>query len=321
MSKLKIAAYSAAGCGGCDIAMLEIHEAVLELDAAADILMWPTVVDGKYDDIRALPDGEIDVTLFNGAIRTHENREIAELLRRKSKAIVAFGACAAFGGIPGLSNLFPIQETLERAFGTESTDPGSAIPQPSDDPNVSAPPAMEERVGSLGSVVGVEYVIPGCAPESHQVLAVVQALITGTLPPPGVAGAGDRSVCDECPRKKRNVRVSKFVRPHQIVPEPDWCLLEQGIVCMGLATRSGCGAKCPSVSMPCRGCYGPAGDTIDQGAKMVAALGSLVDSEDEAVIAATLAEVVDPTGTFYCFTLPTSLLGGARTRTGEEARQ
>jgi F420-non-reducing hydrogenase small subunit len=72
--------------------------------------------------------------------------------------------------------------------------------------------------------------------------------------------------------------------------------------------------------MPCRGCYGPAGDTVDQGAKMAAALGTLIDSEDEQVIIDTIAEVVDPTGTFYCFSLPTSLLGGVRTGRKETSR-
>ena len=85
------------------------------------------------------------------------------------------------------------------------------------------------------------------------------------------------------------------MRSHEIVPEPGWCLLEQGVVCMGPATRSGCGAQCTSVLMPCRGCYGCAGDSIDQGAAMIAALGTIVDSEDEQVIHRDAShEVVDP---------------------------
>lgn len=318
--KLKIAAYSAAGCGGCEIALLEIHENILALAEAADIVFWPAVADLKYADVEAMDDGFIDVCLFNGSIRTTENEELAHLLRRKSKALVAFGACAAFGGIPGLGNLFSANDIIERAFTTESTDVTDTRPRTSAEDNSSCVPAFRERVAALGGVTPVDYLLPGCAPESHQVWAVCQAIINGELPTDQqTVGAGDRSVCEECPRPKRGTRVAKFVRPHQIVPEPDWCLLEQGIVCMGPATRSGCGGKCPSVAMPCRGCYGPAGDAIDQGAKMASALGTIVDSEDEQVIIDTIAEVADPTGTFYCFSLPISLLGGVRS-TAKETR-
>jgi len=37
---------------------------------------------------------ELDLCLFNGAVRNSENEEIAKLLRQKSKVMVAFGSCA-----------------------------------------------------------------------------------------------------------------------------------------------------------------------------------------------------------------------------------
>ncbi len=239
--KLAIAAYCAAGCGGCEIALLEIHEHILELVEAADIVFWPAIADLKYADVEALEDGSIDVCLFNGAIRTEENAHIAELLRRKSKALVAFGACAAFGGVPGLGNLFDTADVLERAFTTESTDATDVRPCTIGTEETSCVTPLTDRVSALSGVAAVDYVVPGCAPEAAQVWAVCSAIIAGELPSDQViVGAGDRSVCEECPREKRNTRVSAFVRSHQIVPEPGWCLLEQGVVCMGPATRSGC---------------------------------------------------------------------------------
>jgi F420-non-reducing hydrogenase small subunit len=316
--KPKIAAYCAAGCGGCDIAILEIQERILDLVDATDVVFWPTAMDFKYDDVAAMADGEITACFFNGAIRTEENAEIARLLRAKSQLLVAFGACASFGGVPGLANLYSKDDMMARVFSTESTDAEAVPPADSGDDALPHVPAMLPSVGALSSVVDVDYVMPGCPPEAFQVWAVCEALLTGQLPEPGsIVGAGDRSVCDECSRPKRNVRVERFVRTHQLIPEPDWCLLEQGLVCMGPATRSGCNGRCPSVAMPCRGCYGAAGDTVDQGAKMVALLGSMIDSEDESVIASAAAQIADPAGTFYSFTLPTSLLGGARVRKTE----
>ena len=326
MSKLKLGMYCAAGCGGCDISLLEVHEHLLDIVAAADIAFWPAATDFKYADVEAMPDGHIDVCFFNGAIRNAENAHIAQLLRAKSKVLVAYGACSSFGGVPGLANLYPIQDVVDRAFTTQSTDAPSgqrpsATATHADGSSVGLP-AIAGTVTSLGDLVPVDYTLPGCPPSTDRVWEVVQAIVAGELPDaPAIVGAGGKAVCDDCRLEKRGTRVAKFVRSHEIVAEDGRCLLEQGIVCMGPATRSGCGGQCTDALMPCRGCFGPAGDSLDQGAAMVAVLGTLVDSEDEAVIRRTVAEVVDPAGTFYCFTLATSLLGRARSANpAEEVR-
>jgi F420-non-reducing hydrogenase small subunit len=60
--------------------------------------------------------------------------------------------------------------------------------------------------------------------------------------------------------------------------------------------------------MPCRGCYGPTDQVADQGAKMLCAISSIISATDEASARKTLDGIADPLGTFYRFTLPTSLL-------------
>ena len=134
-------------------------------------------------------------------------------------------------------------------------------------------PEFFETVQSLAQVVAVDYFIPGCPPEPHQIWNVVDSVIRGVpLPPKGsVLGAGVSSVCAECGREKNSKRVAAFHRTYEIVPDPHLCLLEQGLVCMGIATRDGCGALCPKVNMPCTGCYGPPEGVADQGAAMVSA--------------------------------------------------
>lgn len=315
MPKPKLAMYCAAGCGGCDIALLEIQEHLLELIAAADIVLWPAATDFKYADVEAMPDGHIDVCFINGAMRNEENAHIARLLRAKSKAIVAFGACSSFGGVPGLGNLYSTAELVGRAFSTESTDPVAEVPNDAttfENGSAVGLPGLMGAVEALSSIVTVDYLMPGCPPVADRVWEACLAIVGGSLPKaPAIVGAGTKSVCDDCKLTKRDTKVSAFVRPHEIVPEPGWCLLEQGVVCMGPATRSGCGAPCTDALMPCRGCYGPAGDSIDQGAKMIATLGTLVDSEDEQTIVDTVSAIVDPAGTFYSFTLPVSIMGGA----------
>jgi F420-non-reducing hydrogenase small subunit len=102
--------------------------------------------------------------------------------------------------------------------------------------------------------------------------------------------------------------LKEFFRPYEIETDPARCLLEQGIVCMGPATRDGCGALCPAANMPCRGCYGPPPNAVDQGAKMVSALSSVIDAHEPEEIERILDQIADPVGTFYRFSLAHSIL-------------
>src|SRR5512136_2414564 len=124
--KLQIALYWGAACGGCDVAVLDTNEFLLDVAALADIRLWPIATDGKYRDVEAMADGELDLTLFNGAVRNDENERMARLLRRKSRLLVAFGSCAHLGGIPGLANLVDLEEILTAAYrANPSLEPAS----------------------------------------------------------------------------------------------------------------------------------------------------------------------------------------------------
>ena len=311
--KLKLGLYWAASCGGCEIAIVELREKILDLDAAADILFWPVALDFKYKDVEAMPDGHIDVCLFNGSIRTSENEHMARLLRRKSKVLVAFGSCAHEGCIPGLANLFDRQSIFERAYlEVPSVDnPQGVLPQTSyhlPEGEVEIP-KFYNTVKTLSQVENVDYLVPGCPPQAPQIWAVVEAILAGNLPPKGsVVGAGEKTVCDECKHEREEKHIKRFYRPHEIIPDSKRCLFDQGIVCAGPATRSGCGALCPTVDMPCRGCYGPPPKVVDQGAALLSAVASVVDADTEEEAARIVGEIVDPVGTFYRFGLPASLL-------------
>jgi F420-non-reducing hydrogenase small subunit len=320
--KPKFAMYWAAACGGCEIAVLNVHEGILDVDANFDVVFWPVAMDAKYKDLEAMPSASITLTLFNGAIRNSENEHLARVLRDKSKILVAFGACACEGGIPGLANLATRDEILATAFGTVSTDnPDGTRPQP----NYQMPegelhvPYFYNSVKALDQVVKVDYYMPGCPPESHQIAAVVGLVIQAlqgkaALPAPGsVIGATDLSVCDECARTRHEKSLTHFERMATFQPNASDCLLEQGILCSGMATRGGCQARCPSANMPCIGCYGPALAGVDQGARMMSALASVVASKDPKEIEEIMNGIVDPAGTLYRFSLPHSLLHRART--------
>jgi F420-non-reducing hydrogenase small subunit len=85
---MKVAFYWGASCGGCEIAVLDMNERILELVKHVEIVFWPVAMDVKYNDVEAMPDGHIDVTFFNGSIRNSEQEHMAKLLRVKSKTLM-----------------------------------------------------------------------------------------------------------------------------------------------------------------------------------------------------------------------------------------
>jgi F420-non-reducing hydrogenase small subunit len=326
--KPKLSMYWASSCGGCEIALVNIDEKILDVAANFDFFFCPCLLDTKKADVETLDDGEIAVTFFNGAIRTLENEEMAHLMRRKSKVLIAFGSCACEGCIPGLSNLHTRAAHFKSIYLSNPTidNPLGIVPKPETEvpEGTLTLPEFYERVKTLSQVVDVDYFIPGCPPEPTQVWTVIDTLIqTKTLPPRGgIIGAGNSTVCRECDRKKEDKRISRLYRTYEIIPDTEACLLDQGLICMGLATADGCGSLCPKVNMPCTGCYGPPAGVLDQGAKMTAALGSIIDigetkglSEDELTrrVDLIIDSIPDYSGTFYKYSLAGSILGGRRT--------
>ncbi len=319
MNKPKLALYWAASCGGCEITILDIEEKILEVADFFEIVFWPCVMDFKYEDIEKMEDGEILITLFNGSIRTSENEYLAKLLRQKSKILVAFGSCAHEGCIPGLANLYPKEKIFEYIYkespSVTSEDKG-IFPQTKTLLNGCKIeiPEFYETVKLLKDVVDVDYYVPGCPPQSFQVVNVIETIIdiienNKPLPKKGsILGAGDKTCCDECPRKRKEKRIKTFYRIHEIIPKDDECLLDQGILCMGPATRSGCGALCVKANIPCRGCYGAPPNVQDQGAKMISALSSVIDASTPEEARKIFNEIIDPIGTLYRFSLAASLL-------------
>ncbi|MFH0916271.1 MAG: oxidoreductase [bacterium] len=311
--KLQIALYWGAACGGCDVAVLDTNEFILDVAAVADIRLWPIAVDGKYKDVEAMEDGELDLAIFNGAVRNSENEHIARLLRQKSKLLIAFGACAYMGGIPGLANLTSREKIFDTAYvHNPSIEPGSSVvPQPESrvDGKVLDIPRFYRRVYRLDHVVDVDYYIPGCPPQPDQVKGALLAVVKGELPAKGsVVGAYEHALCEDCPRTRNEKKITRFYRPWEIMADPETCFLEQGILCAGVATRSGCGVRCPKSDIPCRGCYGPPPGVLDQGAKLASAVSSIVDSKDPEEIQTILEGLPDFTGFAYRYGVASSLL-------------
>jgi len=313
--KPKVAFYWCASCGGCEETVLDLDERVLDVVAAVDIVFWPVALDFKRHDVEAMPDGSILAAFVNGAVRTSEQQEMAHLMRRKAKVLVALGSCAQLGGIPGLANLTSRQGVLESSYceSPSTVNPERMFPKAVHKENgfsVSLP-ELFETVRSLDQVVDVDYYLPGCPPTPKILWDAVHALLSGNLPPKGTVLAPDRALCHECPRqdtRPEKLTLKEFKRPPYVVIDEQTCLLAQGVVCLGPATRGGCEALCPQGNMPCTGCFGPTSRVRDYGAKALSAIASIIDSNDEKEIEQIVQMVPDPVGTFYRYSLPSSML-------------
>ncbi len=313
MSKGKLAIYWAASCGGCEISILGIQEKILEVDKAFDIVLFPCGADGKVREVEKLPDKSIDLCLFNGGIRTSEQEYMARLLRAKSRVLVAFGSCAHEGCVPGLGNLHTRKEIFETNYHDSPSldNPGGTEPhhESSVPEGTLHLPEFYDTLKTLGQTVPVDYYLPGCPPESERIWEALEAILTGQLPPPGSVIGVNTTVCDVCKRKRTEKKIKAFKRTWEVVPDEETCLLEQGLVCCGPATRAGCGALCPQVNSPCIGCYGPNGGVEDYGARLMSALASVIDSNDPEEVERIVREgLPDPVGTLYRFSLASSLL-------------
>jgi F420-non-reducing hydrogenase small subunit len=315
MPKPKIAFYWCASCGGCEETVVDLAEDILGVVEKVDIVLWPVAMDFKYKDIEAMPDKSIVATLLNGAIRSTEQEEMAHLMRRKSQFLIAYGSCATTGGIPGLANQFPREQILKFNYEDAPTVVNEAKVRPAEkfteEKREVSLPRLHNLVRTLDQVVDVDFYVPGCPPTPNITKAAVTALLEGKLPPKGSVLAPDIALCDECARKDSkptNLSFTEFKRPHQVLLDPEQCFLAQGVVCMGPATRSGCGAQCTGGNMPCTGCFGPTSRVRDHGLKILSSLCSNVGAKEEDGIRTTLAGIPDPVGTFYRYGLANSIL-------------
>jgi len=245
------------GCFGCLTSFLNIADELPDLLEKIDLRRTP------FNDIKDLE--PVTVGILEGAVATDDNLKLAREMREKAEVLVALGTCAAFGGIGGLRNLEPVAMALDNVYA--GATPDADIPE------------LLPRVMPLESVVPVDVVVRGCPPKAGDILQTLTTVLAG-----GRAKEYSRNLCNECPRSKTSIMTPKKgfltegVRAVMELEEidPDRCFLEQGVLCAGLVTVEGCGARCTRNNMPCRGCYGPASGVHGQGNKFVNAVSCLL---------------------------------------------
>jgi len=266
-------------CGGCEVTILDIGEPLLDLLQQIQIVHMPVLMDHKlYGQTGENPEMEIpeaEVGLISGGIRNEEQKKIAQEMRKKCKTLIALGSCACSGGIPALANQYVTADMLEKVYHDSVSTESNGIPH-------TDIPAMTDRVYALGEVVKVDLQLPGCPTNSDMVADALVSLLTGKP-----FSLSNKSVCDECPTQREKKAVSTLKRR---LDAPEFspgaplnemrCLMEQGILCLGPATRGGCGGsagtpRCIKAYQPCEGCYGPLTEKANPMVDMMGALSSI----------------------------------------------
>jgi len=313
--KPKLAICWFGGCGGCDEAIVDLNEDILKVTNAFDLVLWPVALDFKYHHIEAMEDKAITLSIINGSVRNSEHEEIAHLLRKKSQLVLAFGACACFGGTPGMANMRSKEDIFQWVYEDAPTvvNPKHNVPQTVSNTTgyELTLPEFYGQVHPLNQIIDVDYYLPGCPPPPNLIYNAVSAAIAGDLPPKGSTLAPERALCDLCDRNKTKpdrLAISDIKRIHEIEADPEKCFLAQGVVCTGPATRSGCGETCIKTNIPCRGCFGPVEGIADMGAKYLSAFASIIDADTEENRKKLIESLDDPAGYFYRFTTASSLL-------------
>jgi len=318
-AKPKIALYWCSSCGGCEESVIDLAEDFLKVADRADIVFWPVALDYKHKHIRQLDDKEISATFINGAIRMDEQAQMAALLRKKSKLLIAHGSCAHLGGVVGLANFFSRKGVLNRSYCEVPTvhNPKGILPQrkslvPEKELKLSG---FHKTVKALDQVVDVDYYIPGCPPPPELIKDAITYIMEGGLPPKGSVLAEHKALCDTCPRRNSipdKIKIKRFKRTYETSWDQEKCFLKEALICLGPVTRGGCGARCINANMPCRGCFGPIDSVKDQGVKALSFLTGIIDSTEDKEIETIADSIPDPAGLFYRYSLAASILKGRK---------
>lgn len=314
MRKVDVAITGLQGCFGCLMTLIHLWGKNRDSLRTVDIKYSP------IQDIKNIP--KTTMGIVEGAVGDVDQEETLKEIREKTDILIALGTCATFGGIPGMRNLFNLQDVLERSYcETESTSDGE-IPTP---PNI---PQLLDCVKPISKVVKIDHVVPGCPPSDTLMEDIIGCLTVGEEP-----RTPTRNLCIECGREREDLLIPKqqflsdsiyappelqkmvgstFLLPRRTMHDTLYaifelekidekrCFLEQAVLCMGPATREGCGARCLNVNIPCRGCMGPVPNALEQGAKMINALAAILP-------AGALMLMEDIVGTGYRYSLPVSI--------------
>jgi NAD-reducing hydrogenase small subunit len=172
MEHLRIATTWFGGCSGCHMSFLDLDEALIDLASQIELVYSPLVDTKEYPD-------HVDLVLIEGAVCNEEHVTLAQIIRSRTRLVVAFGDCAVTGNVTAIRNqlgLHNAENVLQRAY-VEAADLNKGTPR---QPGIL--PVLLERVMPLQEVIDVDYYLPGCPPSAHRIKLFLEQVLEGKEP-------------------------------------------------------------------------------------------------------------------------------------------
>lgn len=205
MSKPKVAFFDFACCEGCQLQVANMGELLLDVLGAIDVVEFREAMSEKWD-------GEYDVALIEGSITTAHAVEKIKKLRERSKVLIAYGSCAAIGGINGMKNNFNLNEIRQSVYGKDFKF------------------FETEETKAVHQVVKVDYTVAGCPVYIPELVKVLKHVLMG-IP----YAVPDHAVCVECKLNENICMYQKGVACMGPVTRAGcnaWCV-NNGNICYG----------------------------------------------------------------------------------------
>ena len=291
MSEVTVNTEWLSDCSGCHIAIVDLHEKILNVLQAVKIQRCPVLT-----DIKDYP--HATVGLVSGAIRNEHDRHAAIEMRKSCDIVIAWGSCAVFGGPAGAGNIHTPAE-IARAVYLDNKTTTSAPP-----PSREVSP-LESVVSPLDSVIDVDLYLPGCPPHPAFIFEALSSLVEGRAPE-----VNNRSVCAKCKRHMEKTDIDVLRSNSFGIPNKEQCFLSQGYTCMGSVTTDRCLAPCPTNGVPCTGCAGATMQVLtepnrDIRTEIADRMSRLTKIPRETII----ASLERASKSHYSYTMATSMIG------------
>ncbi len=168
MSKLKLATVWLDGCSGCHMSLLDLDEGILIIAEKGNLVFGPLV------DATEFPE-DVDLTLVEGAVSSQEDVKKIQMIRARTRLLVALGDCAVTSNVPSMRNGIPVSRLLRNIY-TEHADVAEGLP------GNGVLPALLPQARPLHDFVRVDVHLPGCPPAPELIMAVVSDLLAGKKP-------------------------------------------------------------------------------------------------------------------------------------------
>lgn len=226
-----------ASCFGCQLQITNAEQHLMDVLGQIDLQYWQLVTSEDMPD-------EYDVAIIEGAVTTKEAEETVKLVRSKAASVMAIGACAVTGGVPGMASN-DLDERAKLVYGDETPEACDVLVTPR----------------PVSAVIDVDYEVRCCPIDPYDFVAQLQRALYGSN-----RTQEQRTMCADCKRNETE------------------CFFSEGVLCLGLVTSAGCGARCVNLGRPCNGCAGLSPDAnLPATRKACEVYGVSVDAFDKAL--------------------------------------